>query len=80
MAAALTEGLHEIARHLLPKRRRRSQPRVVKRKMSNFGVKGTKHQLWPQPTRDPADAVAIAPHYKTAPINPPAKIPRAWDS
>jgi hypothetical protein len=48
--------------------------------MSNFGVKRAKHRLWPQPTRDPADAVAIAPHYKTAPINPPVKVPRAWDS
>ncbi|MGR8011927.1 hypothetical protein [Streptomyces hypolithicus] len=80
MAAALTDGLHEIARHLLPKRRRRSHPRVGKRKMSNFGVKRAKHQLWPQPTLDPTDAVAIAPHYKTAPINPPLQVPPVRDS
>ncbi|MCY0939746.1 hypothetical protein, partial [Streptomyces sp. H34-S4] len=65
--AALTDGLREIARHLLPLRRRRSNARVVKRKMSNFGVRRAKHRLWPQPTLDPAEAVAIAPHHKTAP-------------
>ena len=41
--------------------------------MSNFGVKRAKHRLWPQPTRDPAEAVSIALHYRTAPINPPTK-------
>jgi hypothetical protein len=61
-------------------RRRRSNPRVVKRKMSNFGVKRSEHHLWPQPTRDPAEAVVIAPHYKTAPRNPPIKVSRSWDS
>ncbi|MGK5447098.1 hypothetical protein [Streptomyces radiopugnans] len=58
---------------MLPPRRRRSNPRVVKRKMSNFGVKRAEHRTWPQPTRDPADAVTIAPHWRTAPINPPTK-------
>lgn len=57
-------------------RRRRSNARVVKRKMSNFGVKRAKHQLWPQPIRDPAEAVSIAPHYRTVPINQPTKAPR----
>ncbi|MGW7673778.1 hypothetical protein ACWGJX_42900 [Streptomyces sp. NPDC054775] len=79
MAVSLAEGPREIARHLLPARRRRSNPRVVKRKMSNFGVKRLDHRNWPRPTRDPAEAVTIAPHYKTAPINPPVNVPRAWD-
>ena len=70
----------DLLAHLLPTRRLRSQPRVVKRKMSNFGVKRAEHRLWPQPTLDPVDAVAIAPHHKTAPINPPVKVPRVWDS
>ncbi|WP_406115503.1 hypothetical protein [Kitasatospora purpeofusca] len=48
--------------------------------MSNFGVKRSEHRLWSQPTRDAAEAVTIAPHYRTASINPPAKVPRAWDS
>lgn len=70
-------GIHEIAERLLPIRRHRSNPRVVKRKMSNFGVKRSAHRHWPQPTRDPADTVAVAPHYRTAPINPPGKAPRS---
>ncbi|WP_220040629.1 hypothetical protein, partial [Streptomyces tateyamensis] len=74
------EGLREIARHLLPVRRKRSNARVVKRKMSNFGVKRAKHRLWPQPTRNPAEAVSIAPHYRTAPINPPTKAPHGSEA
>src|SRR6266568_1877919 len=38
----------------------RSTPRVVKRKMSNFGVKRDEHRNRPQPTRDPADTVTVA--------------------
>jgi len=38
LATALADGLNEITARLLPPRRRRSNPRVVKRKMSNFGV------------------------------------------
>jgi hypothetical protein len=49
----------DLLAHLLPTRRLRSQPRVVKRKMSNFGVKKAAHRHWPQPTRPPAQAVAI---------------------
>jgi hypothetical protein len=36
---------------LLPERRRRTNPRVVKRKMSNFGVKRPEHHRWPRPTQ-----------------------------
>jgi hypothetical protein len=49
----------DLLGHLLPTRRLRSQPRVVKRKMSNFGVKKGTHRHWPQPTKPPAQAVAI---------------------
>jgi len=52
--------LHDIADHLLPEPRPRSNPRVVKRKMSKFRVKRTKHQNWPQPTRPFRQAVALA--------------------
>ncbi|WP_460060665.1 hypothetical protein [Streptomyces sp. YKOK-I1] len=79
LAASLAEGLHEIARHLLPLRRRRFNPRAIKRKMSNFGAKRDEHRRPPQPDRSPAEAVAIAPHWRTAPINPPIKVPRSWD-
>lgn len=54
---------------LLPKRRRRSNPRVVKRKMSNFPLKRTQHRNQPQPTHEPTEAIRIAPHYRTASAN-----------
>jgi hypothetical protein len=41
--------LRDIARKRLPKRRLRSNPRVVKRKMSNFKLKRAQHRAWPQP-------------------------------
>jgi hypothetical protein len=41
---------------------------VVKRKMSNFGVKRAKHRTWPQPTLPPAQAVVIVEASKPAPI------------
>jgi len=49
----------EILFELLPARRLRSNPRVVKRKMSAFGVKRAHHGDWPQPTRETRDAVRI---------------------
>jgi hypothetical protein len=58
--AALYEWLlTEIGRHCLPKRRRRSNPRVVKRKMSNFPLKRPCHDDWPQPAISFADAIVI---------------------
>jgi hypothetical protein len=42
--------LRDIARKRLPPRRLRSNPRVVKRKMSNFKLKRAEHRAWPQPT------------------------------
>ena len=58
----------EIAERLLPTRRLRAFPRVVKRKMSSFGVKRAKHRLWPHPTLPPAQAVVIVGPSKPAPI------------
>jgi hypothetical protein len=49
----------EILFELLPDRRLRSNPRVVTRKMSGFGVKRPDHRRWPQPTREPRDAIRI---------------------
>jgi len=42
--------LRDIARKRLPPRRLRSNPRVVKRKMSNFMLKRAEHFAWPQPS------------------------------
>ena len=47
-----------ICQRLNPKRRRRSNPRVVKRKYVKWHVKRAHHADWPQPTRRP-DAVVI---------------------
>ena len=42
--------LQDLAAGRLPTRRLRSNPRVVKRKMSNFRLKRPEHRHWPQPT------------------------------
>jgi hypothetical protein len=65
--------MREIAERLLPTRRLRAFPRVVKRKMSNFGVKRARHRAWPQPTLPPAQAVVIVGASKPAPIRRPRK-------
>lgn len=44
---------------VLPARRLRANPRVVKRKMSNYGVKRPEHRTWPQPTRAASEAVRV---------------------
>jgi hypothetical protein len=51
--------LHEILWELLPERRLRANPRVVKRKMSSFGVKRISHRSWPQPTRPLSEALQV---------------------
>ncbi len=52
--------LRDIAANLLPERHLRTNPRVVKRKMSNFHLKRPEHRQWPQPTsRSFRHAVAL---------------------
>jgi hypothetical protein len=46
-------------RELLPPRRKRAAARVVKRKMSGYGVKTPGHRTWPQPGCRPEDAIVI---------------------
>ena len=43
--------LQDIVALKLPERRNRTNPRVVKQKMSSFRVKRPCHLLWPQPTK-----------------------------
>ena len=43
----------------LPERKPRENPRVIKRKMSNWGVKRPEHRNWPQPAMPAKDAIAI---------------------
>lgn len=51
--------LQDIARKHLPERRLRSNPRVVKRKMSKFKLKRAEHLSWPQPSRSFRQAIEI---------------------
>jgi Insertion element 4 transposase N-terminal/Transposase DDE domain len=53
--------LRDIVRHILPLRRNRTQPRVVKRKMSNFKLKRPEHRAVPQPTQPFAEVVVVLP-------------------
>jgi hypothetical protein len=55
----MRQAIAEVLRHLLPTRRLRSFPRVVKRKMSNFALKRDGHRRWPQPTKPSDEAVVI---------------------
>ena len=55
----MRQAVAEVLRHLLPPRRLRGFPRVVKRKMSNFALKRSQHRAWPQPTRPPDEAIVI---------------------
>ncbi|MFF0018475.1 hypothetical protein [Streptomyces sp. NPDC005374] len=43
----------------MPPRRLRSQPRAVKRKMSNYRLKRAEHHAWPQPTATGTRAIRI---------------------
>jgi hypothetical protein len=61
--------LEDIARQRLPERDHRINPRVVKRKMSNFRLKRPEHQHWPQPSVTFREAVAIS-HRNTVPLLP----------
>lgn len=49
----------DLLERLLPARRLRSQPRAVKRKMSNYQLKRAEHRDWPQPTRAGTQAILI---------------------
>lgn len=53
--------LREIAAKRLPERRLRSNPRVVKRKMSNFKLKRAEHYQPPKPQHCFRDAVVVQP-------------------
>lgn len=51
-------GIQEMLRRLL-RRRLRANPRVVKRKMSNYAAKRAHHRDWPRPTRPPNEAITV---------------------
>lgn len=51
--------LADVAAARLPMRANRSNPRVVKQKMSNFRVKGPPHHDWPPPTKPFRAAIVL---------------------
>ena len=59
LAAALMAAIREICAELLPRRRLRAAARVVKRKMSNYGVKRAEHRAWPHPHLPVAEAIRV---------------------
>jgi len=59
LAAAHEQAIGEILEQPILKRRARRNPRVIKRKMSNWPVKRPEHRHWPQPTKPAADAIDI---------------------
>lgn len=51
--------LSEIGEEILPERRNRINPRVIKRKMSNWKKKRPEHCRYPQPTKGFAEAIVM---------------------
>ena len=49
----------EIAEEVLPERRNRINPRVIKRKMSNWRKKRPEHRNYPQPRKEFRDAIVM---------------------
>lgn len=65
--------LAEVLDEINPKRRDRSYPRVIKRKMSNFPVKRAQHRQQRQTSRPSHSAVTITPPSQTGHRRRPAK-------
>jgi len=59
ITAAHEQAITEILAELPPERRRRTNPRAIKRKMSNWRVKRPEHRDWPQPTKPAEDTITI---------------------
>lgn len=59
--------LRDIGRKRLPQRRLRSNPRLVKRKMSKFKLKRAKYLARPQPTFSFREAVEVRPFQELTP-------------
>ena len=51
--------LQEISEEVIPPRRDRINPRVIKRKMSNWPKKRQKHAHWPQPTQQFHNSIVV---------------------
>jgi hypothetical protein len=53
------QAAQELLFELLPPRRLRANPRVVKRKMSGYAVKRAEHRNPPRPTKQPDHAITV---------------------
>jgi len=53
------ELVQEIAQEVLPPRRNRINPRVIKTKMSRWKKKGPEHRRYPQPEKEFRDAIMV---------------------
>jgi hypothetical protein len=49
----------EITEEVLPERRDRVDPRVIRREMSNWKKKRPEHRHYPQPTKGFAEAIVL---------------------
>ena len=59
MARLWRHAIAELAHRLLPQRRLRANPRVVKRKYTKWHVKRAAHRDWPQPDRLADEAIVL---------------------
>ena len=53
------ELVWEVGEEVLPARRERVNPRVIKRKMSNWRKKRPEHRHYPQPTKRFAESIVM---------------------
>ena len=74
MEAAITEARAEMLCRR-NKRRLRANPRVIKRKMSNWPVKGACHRNPAQPKAPPRDTIVITGPSRTAPQKRRPRVP-----
>lgn len=62
----MAQALREIRERLLPPRRLRSNPRVIKRKMANWKLKRAEHR---HPPRPQLPAITITKPTRTTPTH-----------
>ncbi len=59
LAETRSRATCQILEQVLPKRRLRSNPRVVRKRMSPYPTKYPNHSNWPQPSREAKDLIYI---------------------
>lgn len=59
LAEAFARATCQILEQVLPKRRLRSNPRVVRKRISPYPTKYPNHSNWPQPFREVKDLIYV---------------------